>query len=52
MKKIPRSQIVQKVTKQSIEKWQTQWDQTTKGLITKQFLPNIKDRLRKRIQLN
>jgi len=39
------------VTQQSIEKWQTQWEQTTKGLITKQFLPNIKERLRKRIQL-
>jgi len=50
-KKIPKSQIVQQVTQQSIEKWQTQWEQTTKGLITKQFLPNIKERLRKRIQL-
>ena len=39
------------MTQQSIEKWQTQWEQTTKGLITKQFLPNIKERLRKRIQL-
>ena len=50
-KNIPKSQIVQQVTQQSIEKWQNHWEQTTKGLITKQFLPNIKERLRKRIQL-
>ena len=42
---------MQQVTQQSIEKWQTKWEQTTKGLITKQFLPNTKERLRKRIQL-
>ena len=49
--KIPKSQIVQQVKQQSIEKWQTQWEQTTKGSITKQFFPNIKERLQKRIKL-
>ena len=49
--KLPKSQVVQQVKQQSIEKWQNQWDQTTKGLITKQFFPNIKERLRKRIHL-
>ena len=43
---IPKSQIVQQVKQQSIEKWQTQWEQTTKGRITKQFFSNIKERLR------
>jgi len=43
-KKIHKSQIVQQVTQQSIEKWQTQWEQTTKGLITKQFLPKTKEK--------
>ena len=33
--KLPKSQVVQQVKQQSIEKWQNQWDQTTKGLITK-----------------
>ena len=41
--KIPKSQIVQ-VKQQSIEWWQTQWEQTTKGSTTKQFFPNIKER--------
>jgi hypothetical protein len=46
--KIPKCQIVQRAIQQSIEKWQTQWEQTTKGLITKQFFPNIKERLKKK----
>jgi len=49
--KIPISQIVQQVKQESIEKWQTQWEQTTKGSTTKQFFPNIKERLKKRIKL-
>jgi hypothetical protein len=48
-KKIPKRQIVQQVKQQSIGKWQSQWEQTTKGRITKQFFPNIKERLGKRI---
>jgi hypothetical protein len=46
--KIPKSQIVQRAKQQSIEKWQTQWEQTTKGLITKQGFPNIKERVKKK----
>jgi len=49
--KIPKSQIVQQVKQQSIESWQTQWEQTTKGSTTKQFFPNIKERLKKRLKL-
>ena len=42
--KIPKGQIAQQVKQQSIEKWQTQWEETTKGSTTKQFFPNIKER--------
>ena len=49
--KIPKSQIVQQVKQQNIERWQTQWEQTTKGSTTKQFFPNIKERLKKRLKL-
>ena len=44
--KIPKGQTVQ-VKQQSIERLQTQWEQTTKGSTTKQFFPNIKERLKK-----
>ena len=50
--KISKSQIVQQVKQQSIERWQTQWEQTTKGSTTKQFFLNIKERFKqKRLKL-
>jgi hypothetical protein len=49
--RIPKSEIFQQVRDQSIAKWQTQWDPTTKGSTTKQFFPIIKDRLITRIKL-
>ena len=49
--RISKSEIVQQVRDQSIAKWQTQWDQTTKGSTTKQFFPTIKDRLTTKIKL-
>jgi len=39
------------VKQQSTERWQTQWEQTTNGSTTKQFFPNIKERLKKRLHL-
>jgi hypothetical protein len=34
-----------------IAKWQTEWDRTMKGSTTKQFFPNIKDRLNVKLKL-
>ena len=34
-----------------MKKWQMQWDRTTKALTTKEFFPNIKDRLNTKITL-
>jgi hypothetical protein len=34
-----------------IAKWQQQWDNTDKGLITKEFFPNIKTRLKMQLKL-
>jgi len=34
-----------------MEKWQTQWDKTTKGPTKKEFFPNIKDRLKNKINI-
>jgi hypothetical protein len=36
----------------SIEKWQQQRDNTTKGLVNKESFPNIKDRLKMKINLS
>jgi len=35
----------------SVEKWRKQWDNSTKGSVTKEFFPNIKDRLKMKINL-
>jgi len=48
---IPKSETVEKVRDQSIAEWQIKWDRTTKGSITKQPFPNIKDRLTTKIKL-
>ena len=31
--------------KESVRKWQNQWEETTKGAITKEFLPSLERRL-------
>ena len=49
--RIPRNERVHQVRDQSIAKRQNQWDRTTKGLTTKQFLPIVKDRLTNKITL-
>jgi ribonuclease HI len=33
--RVPKSEIAQRVGEQSIAKWQTEWDRTTKGSTTK-----------------
>ena len=50
LNRIPKSEIAQQV-RQSIAKWQIQWDRSTKGLTTKQFFPIIKDKLTTKIKL-
>jgi hypothetical protein len=35
----------------SVTKWQSKWDNTTKGAITKSFFPKIVDRLKLKINI-
>ena len=49
--KIPKSEIEHQERVKSIEKWQQQWEHTTNGLAAKEFFPNIKDRLKTKINL-
>jgi len=37
---------------ESIRKWQNQWEETTKGAITKEFFPSVERRLAVNLQLN
>ena len=49
--KIAKSKIGHQEREKSVEKWQQQWDNTTNGSVTKEFFPNIKDRLKMKINL-
>jgi hypothetical protein len=38
--------------KENIRKWQSQWEETTKGAITKEFFPSIERRLAVNLNLS
>jgi ribonuclease HI len=44
-KKFPKSVVRSELGEKSVEKWQRDWDQTTKGQITKEYFPIVADRL-------
>jgi hypothetical protein len=44
--KIPKRETEHQERQEGIGKWQQQWDNNTKGSVTKEFFPNIKDRLK------
>ena len=45
-KRIPKSTVISDLSDLSVTKWQSEWDHTTKGAITKSFFPKIADRLK------
>ena len=49
-KKIPKSIVMSELTEMSIQTWQRQWDQTTKGAITKEYFPVVNERLKMNIK--
>ena len=49
-KKIPKSVVMSELTEMSIQTWQRQWDQTTKGAITKDYFPVVNERLKMNIK--
>jgi len=49
--KIPKSEIVHLESQKSITNWQQQWDDSSKGRVTKEFFPDVKERLKRKINL-
>ena len=49
--KIPYSEIVRQERQKSIAKWQ-QWDESNKGRVTKEYFPEVKETLKKKIKLS
>jgi len=49
--RIPKSTVKSELSESSVKKWQTEWDCTTKGTITKLYFPKIADRLKLKINV-
>jgi len=50
-KKVPKSVVISELVEICVEKWQREWDQTTKGEITKEYFLVVADRLNMRINI-
>jgi len=51
--RIPKSAIIKDNRKESIRNWQRQWEETTKGAITKEFFfPSVESRLAVNLKLS
>jgi ribonuclease HI len=50
-KKVPKSVVRSELGEKSVEKWQRDWDQTTKGHIAKEYFPIVADGLNMKINI-
>jgi hypothetical protein len=50
--RIAKSAIKRDNGKQSIRKWQRQWEEIRKGAVTKEFFPNVEGRLAANLNLS
>jgi hypothetical protein len=50
-KKLPKSIVKSELDEMSLEKWQRQWNRTTKEKITKEYFPIVADRLNVKINI-
>jgi len=50
-KRIPKMLIIKELEDDGVKKWQTEWTNSTKGKITKDFFPDVKERLNMNINL-
>jgi len=50
--RIPNTTLYKELEDETIQKWQEQWDRCNKAAITKQFFPNVRDRIHRTININ
>jgi hypothetical protein len=50
--RIPKSVVERELENKSVDKWQSDWNQTTKGTITKDHFPKITERMKMKISTN
>ena len=49
--RIPKSTLYSEIEEEATYKWQKEWENCTKAAITKQFFPNVQDRLKMNINV-
>jgi hypothetical protein len=49
---IPKSTVYREIEEEATQKWQEAWENCTKVAITKQFFPNVRDRVKLNINVN
>ena len=49
--RIPKSVVTRELEEESVRKWQRNWTQTTKGSTTKEYFPNVEERLKMKLTL-
>jgi ribonuclease HI len=49
--RIPKSVVTRELEEESVKKWQRNWTQTTKGSTTKEYFPNVGERLKMKLNL-
>jgi hypothetical protein len=49
--KIPKSEIEHQEREKSTDKWKQQWNSTSKGLLTKEFFPNVRNSMKTQLKI-
>jgi hypothetical protein len=49
--RVPKSVVTRQLEEESARKWQRNWIQTTKGSTTKEYFPNVEERLKMKLNL-
>ena len=50
--RIQKSTMYSEIEEEATQKWQKEWENCTKAAITKQFFPNVRDRVKMNINVN
>lgn len=51
-RKYPKTSVISEVKERSLVKWQTRWESSNKGLVTKAFFPTVAQRLKIKLQVS
>ena len=50
--RIPKTTLYSELEEETTLKWQEEWERCNKAAVTKQFFPNVRDRIHRRITIN